>query len=130
MKTVMAFGSFDVVHAGHSHYLAEAKKLGHLIVVVARSSNISKFKGFEPQYSDAERVSHVAAWGIADEVVLGNSGDVYSIVKERKPDTLALGYDQRPTDDVIRSKVGSIEIVRISAFKPEEFKSSKLKLRS
>jgi|TARA_B100002003_G_C13895311_1_gene436417 FAD synthetase len=127
MKTVMAFGSFDVVHAGHSHYLSEAKKLGHLVVVVARSENISRFKGFEPRYSDSDRVSHVEALGIADEVVLGNADDVYAIVHSRKPDILALGYDQRPTDAEILEKVGDVEIVRISAFKPEEFKSSKLK---
>ncbi len=127
MKTVMAFGSFDVVHEGHSHYLSEAKKLGHLIVVVARSENITKFKGFTPQFSDAERVAHVEALGIADEVVLGNSGDVYAVVASRKPDILALGYDQRPSDAEILEKVKGVEIVRISSHKPEEFKSSKLK---
>jgi FAD synthetase len=131
MKTVMAFGSFDVVHEGHRHYLRSAKKLGRLVVVVARSSNIAKIKGFTARYSDAERVEHVSSLGIADEVVLGNEGDVFAIVLERKPDILALGYDQQPSDAVVREKLGvfgkQVGIVRIDAFRPHEFKSSKLK---
>ena len=43
MKKVMTFGSFDVLHKGHEHYLKEAKSYGdYLIVVVARDENILK----------------------------------------------------------------------------------------
>ena len=36
MKKVMAVGVFDLLHAGHLHYLEQAKSLGdHLTVVVA-----------------------------------------------------------------------------------------------
>ncbi|HLC71304.1 MAG TPA: adenylyltransferase/cytidyltransferase family protein, partial [Candidatus Nanoarchaeia archaeon] len=37
MKTVMCFGTFDILHPGHLHYLQQAKKYGdYLMVVIAR----------------------------------------------------------------------------------------------
>lgn len=128
----MAFGSFDGVHPGHHFYLAEAGKRGDsLIVVVARDENIRKFKGKNPINPEHQRVQEVKAAGIADEVLLGNPADIFSIVKERKPDILALGYDQKPSDEEVLRNVSvpgyTPVIVRIKPFKPEMFKSSKLK---
>ncbi len=133
MKTVMAFGSFDVVHEGHRFYLSEAKKLGdRLIVVVARDQTIAKVKGNPPEIPEQQRLQHVARLNIADEVLLGNPGNIFSIVKERKPDILALGYDQKPSDEqVVKNlSMGSYRptIVRIPPHKPEIYKSSKLKI--
>ena len=48
MVTVMAFGTFDVLHPGHHFYLEQARKLGdNLVVVVARDANVKKLKGVE-----------------------------------------------------------------------------------
>ena len=102
MTTVMAFGSFDVVHPGHYYYLNEAKKLGDsFVVVVARDANIEKFKGFKPKYHEKERVEHVRSLNIADKVVIGYEEDVFEIVEEMNPDVLALGYDQKPSDEEV-----------------------------
>ena len=131
MKTVMAFGSFDHVHEGHRYYLSEAKKLGTLTVVVARDINIQKFKEFTPKYSETERVEHVKELGIADHVILGHEQDIYEVVEEVKPDIIAMGYDQRPADEVVEKELEkrglSISIVRIKGYKEDQYKSSKLK---
>ena len=48
-NSVMAFGTFDLLHPGHLSYLNKSKKLGSkLIVVVARDANTLKVKGFKP----------------------------------------------------------------------------------
>ena len=132
MKTVMAFGSFDGVHPGHHFYLMEAKKLGNrLIVVVARDENIKRFKGKTPINPEQQRLQEVKAMGIADEVLLGNPADIFSIVKERKPDILALGYDQKPSDEEVLHNVSMPpfhpSIKRVPPFRPEIYKSSKMK---
>jgi len=45
MKTVMTFGTFDIVHPGHIHFLQQAKTYGdRLITIVARDMNVQKFK--------------------------------------------------------------------------------------
>ena len=45
----MTFGSFDILHEGHKHYLQEAKSFGdYLVVIVARDENIIRFKAIGP----------------------------------------------------------------------------------
>ena len=45
MRKVMAVGVFDLLHAGHLHYLEQAKALGdHLTVVVAHDDTVRKRK--------------------------------------------------------------------------------------
>ena len=41
MKKVMAVGVFALLHAGHLHYLEQAKMLGeHLTVVIAQDASV------------------------------------------------------------------------------------------
>ena len=45
MVRVMAVGVFDLLHAGHLHYVEQAKSLGdELIVVVAHDDTVRKQK--------------------------------------------------------------------------------------
>jgi|TARA_B100002003_G_C14124517_1_gene540876 FAD synthetase len=132
MKTVMASGSFDLIHPGHLFYLEESKKNGSkLVVVVARDSNIEKFKKKKPKFSENERLEHVKQISSVDEAVLGHEGDIFDIVSEIKPDVICLGYDQKLDEDKLKEELEKrnlkVEIIRIKAFKPEVYKSSKLK---
>ena len=44
-KTVLTFGTFDIFHPGHLHYLKEAKKHGNcLIVIIARDTTVQRIK--------------------------------------------------------------------------------------
>ena len=48
MKRVMAVGVFDLLHAGHLHYMEQAKSLGqHLTVVVAHDDTV-RMRKHEP----------------------------------------------------------------------------------
>ena len=48
MRRVMAVGVFDLLHAGHLHYLEQAKSLGdHLTVVVAHDDTV-RLRKHEP----------------------------------------------------------------------------------
>ena len=134
-KRVLAFGSFDLVHKGHEHYLREAKKLGtELIVIVAKDETIESIKGKKPQHNEEQRKKDVEALGIADKVVLGNSvknSDKFKIIEDYKSDVIAFGYDQKEDLESVKQRVNMfdwyVEVVRISAFEPEKYKSSLLK---
>lgn len=128
----MAFGSFDLLHKGHLYYLNESKKYGDkLIVVVSRDDNIIGFKGKNPLYKEEERLEKVKKLSIADKVILGNKGNIFEILSEIKPNVICLGYDQKPTDKELKKELNlrniNAEVVRIKAFKPEIYKSSKIK---
>ncbi len=134
-KRVLAFGSFDLVHKGHEYYLKEAKKLGtELVVVVAKDDTIESIKGKSPLHNEEQRKKDVEVLGIADTVVLGNSlknSNKFKIVEDYRPDIIALGYDQKETAENIKKRASilgwKLDVVRITAFEPEKYKSSLLK---
>jgi FAD synthetase len=134
MTKVLAFGSFDPLHEGHKQFLKQAKALGdYLTVVVAHDSAIWANKGYEPHQSEEERLKAVAEVPAVDEVLIGNkSVHKYELLDELEFDIIALGYDQQPTDEVVRTELNnrgkfSVKIVRLPAFHPEKYKSSYLR---
>ena len=133
-KTVMAFGSFDILHPGHILYLRKASWLGNLlIVVVARDESIRKLKGRNPIFNQRERLEMVGSLSFVHKAVLGNKmdrpEDRFNIIKKYRPDVIALGYDQKPSVAVMKEwleKKGiRSEVVRITGRRdPKKFKSS------
>jgi len=95
MTTIMASGVFDILHPGHISYLEQAKALGdRLVVVVACDETVRKNK-HEPVTSESMRLRLVASLKMVDEAVLGKNGDMFSILREIRPDVIVLGYDQK-----------------------------------
>lgn len=133
MKTVMAFGTFDIFHKGHGYFLRQAKKHGdYLVVVVARNATVEENKKEAPVNDEYERVENVRKSGLADRVILGSTGDKYALIAEYKPDVVCLGYDQKFFVEKLEEKLKEFglektEIVRLKSYKPEIYKSSILK---
>ncbi len=127
MTKIMCFGTFDNLHPGHLFYLKEARKLGdYLVVVIARDDNVKKIKGRHSQESEDERFLKVQKSNIAERVVLGDKRNKMLIVKKENPDIIALGYDQQ-VDIKNLGKIIKAKIVKINPYKPEIYKSSKIK---
>jgi FAD synthetase len=95
MVRVMASGVFDIIHPGHIFYLQRAKELGdELFVVVASDKTVERSKR-KPIMCQDERAFVIKALKPVDSVVVGkDSGDIFDIVKEIKPDIIAIGFDQ------------------------------------
>lgn len=132
MTTVLACGTFDILHPGHVHYLNECKQLGDfLIVIVGRNTNITKFKGEPPINSEYSRLRMVQSLKAVNLAILGSEGNIYDRIVQLKPDVIALGYDQKPEDKTILTELGKrgfeTKIVRMTPHHNEEYKSSKIK---
>ncbi len=133
MKKVMAFGSFEVFHKGHKHYLKEAKSYGDfLTVIVSRDSNLERIKGRPAYAHEEDRIERVAQEEYVDEALLGYLTDLYKIVVEEAPDVIVLGYDQQVDEEKLRKELKSrgftkFEIKRAKAYMPKKYKSSLLK---
>lgn len=98
MKKVLAAGVFDVFHAGHLHFLREARKLGDELTVIVTSDSVARYEGKKPQFSARARAELLGRLRLADRVVIGRSdGDIMKTVKALGPDIIALGYDQTLT---------------------------------
>ena len=136
MATVMVFGSFDVLHDGHRSLFRQARHHGdRLVVVVARDGTYRSLRGHDPLHGEGERLASVREEPLVDRAVLGESRDVYRVLKQVRPDVVALGYDQTSFTEGLREKLDSYglkrtSIVRLEPHSPERFKSSLLKKSS
>ena len=104
MTRVMAVGIFDLLHAGHLHYVEQAKSLGEeLIVVIAHDETVRKQK-HEPVTGQNLRRRMVEGLKPVDRAIIGNPPGVpiFEILEQINPDLIALGYDQKHSIDAIR----------------------------
>ncbi len=130
-KVVMAFGSFDVLHPGHIHFLTKARKLGdRLVVVVTRDSSYRAQKKRRPVMSERERLLTVSSLRMVDAVVLGDRGAA-SVIRRTSPDVIAVGYDQDPNHPYLIAQLTKMKkkphIVHLKAKKKHRYHSSLVK---
>jgi FAD synthetase len=132
MKTVLVFGTFDILHPGHVEFLKQAKKQGDkLYVVVSRDSTVKYVKGRLPHNLERVRLQKVRDLDIVDAAYLGNKVDKFSVVEKLKPDIICLGYDQKYLTDTLPAELSkrnlNAKIIRLKPFKEHIYKSSKLR---
>jgi cytidyltransferase-like protein len=131
MRKTMVFGTFDIFHPGHKNFLKQAKSRGdYLIAVIARDKTVLKVKGAWPKNDENARLSAVQKSGLADEAILGNLGDKYKVIKNKKPDVICLGYDQKFFIGGLKEKLKEFDlentaVIRMKPYRPEIHKSSK-----
>ncbi len=131
--TVMAFGTFDIVHPGHLSYLLQAKRLGKkLIVVIARDATVRALKGHLPFFNERERLALVSSLKIVDRAVLGDKIHHCRIIDRVRPDIICLGYDQNISkqhlsEQLKRMHIPLHSIVRAKAHRKVRYKSSLIK---
>jgi FAD synthetase len=107
MSRVMAVGVFDLLHAGHLHYLEQAKALGeHLTVVVAHDETVRKRK-HEPVTGMDLRRRMVEGLKPVDVAITGlpPSESMFDILDDVKPDIIALGYDQDHAEEWVKGEL-------------------------
>lgn len=132
MKTVLLFGTFDLLHAGHLNVFKQARKLGdRVVVIVGRDANVKKIKGQAPLNSEKDRLELLKHIDLIDEVMLGAKNNVYDLIKTIKPQVIALGYDQQAYTEKLQDKLVEFnlptKIVRLKSHRAASKKSSKLK---
>lgn len=95
---VMTNGCFDILHAGHVHYLNQARKLGNrLIVAVNSDASVSRLKGPERPINPLEmRMAVLAGLQSVDWVVPFGEDTPERLICRLLPDVLVKGGDYAP----------------------------------
>ena len=118
---IMVFtnGCFDILHAGHIHYLNSARALGDFLVVGLNSDkSIKKIKGFlRPINSQEKRAYTLAGLECVDYIVLFDEETPERLIKALKPDVLVKGADWEEDKiigaDFVKSYGGKVERIPI-----------------
>jgi len=94
-KVVFTNGCFDLIHAGHAHYLSEAKKLGDILVVGLNSdASVRRLKGPKrPILPQNMRSFLLDSLKPVDYVVIFDEDTPTELIKAIKPDVLVKGGD-------------------------------------
>ena len=123
-KIVLAGGVFDIIHPGHIHTLNAAKALGDVLVVaIATDKTAKKMKKRQPLHDQELRRQLVSCLSMVDSAIIGHEDDIFETVREVKPDTIVLGYDQVHQEQFISDGCKRInldvKIVRLQSPIPE-----------
>ena len=113
-KVVFTNGCFDLLHLGHFRYLADARRLGDMLIVGLNSDlSVTGIKGpgrpITPQEHRAEILAGLEA---VDVVVLFDQPDPLALITLIQPDILVKGgdwpLDQVVGRDVVREHGGTV----------------------
>lgn len=119
---VFTNGCFDLLHAGHVTYLAQAKALGHRLVVGLNSdASVQRLKGnSRPINSLVDRATVLASLASVDWVLsFGDQPDEqdtpYQLIQAVAPDILVKGGDYQPESivgaDLVLQAGGRVEVL-------------------
>lgn len=107
-KTVVAFGTFDLLHVGHLRILQRARALGtRLVVGVSTDALNAAKKGRAPVYDQQQRAALVAALRCVDEVFFEESLALKAwYLQQVHADLLVMGDDHTGRFDAAAAEAG------------------------
>lgn len=95
MKTVITYGTYDLLHQGHINLLRRAKELGDFLIVGVTSDSFDKGRGkLNVRNNVLERVEAVKATGYADKIIIEDYvGQKIDDIQKYNVDIFAIGSD-------------------------------------
>lgn len=107
-KVVFTNGCFDLLHAGHVAYLAEAASLGDILIIGLNSdASVQRLKGPErPVNNDTTRSTLLGSMYFVNAVVFFSDDTPLELIKAVMPDILVKGGDYQ-----VENIVGAKEVI-------------------
>jgi rfaE bifunctional protein nucleotidyltransferase chain/domain len=106
-RLVFTNGCFDLLHPGHTRYLAEARKLGDALIVALNSDrSVRALKGpGRPVQPEGDRAEILAALEVVDYVTIFDDETPQHVIARMLPQVLVKGGDWGPDEIVGRAEV-------------------------
>ena len=104
MKTVITYGTYDLLHQGHINLLKRAKALGDYLIVGVTNDSFDRERGKLNVRGDVlERVEAVRATGLADKIIIEDyTGQKIDDILRFKVDVFAIGSDWEGKFDYLK----------------------------
>lgn len=115
-RIVFTNGCFDILHKGHVNLLAQARKLGDVLIVgINADESIRKLKGpGRPINTLDDRITVLAGLHSVDYVIGFDEESPVELIKTVKPDVFVKGGDYRedtiPEGELVKTLGGTIAI--------------------
>ncbi len=114
-RIVMGNGCFDIIHAGHIHYLQQARACGDcLIVAVNDDASVRRLKGAaRPMVPLQQRLQVLAALECVDWLLAFDTDTPEELITRIAPDVLVKGEDYQQTEIAgarqVRARQGEVK---------------------
>lgn len=127
MKKVITYGTYDLLHYGHSNLLKRAKELGDYLIVGVTSDGFDRERGkLNVRNNVLERVEAVKATGLADEIIIEDYvGQKIDDIQKYNIDVFAIGSDWEGKFDYLKEYCDVVYLPRT-----EGISSTKLRAES
>jgi len=131
MRTVITYGTFDLLHWGHIRLLERAKALGDQLIVGVTSDQFDRARGkVNVRQSTLERVDAVRATGIADHVVIEEyEGQKIEDIKRFNVDVFTVGSDWVGKFDYLQEYCEVVYLERTEGVSSSDIRSGVRKVR-
>lgn len=117
-KVVFTNGVFDILHAGHVHYLNEARLMGDLLIVGLNSDASARGLGKgadRPINSQEDRAAVLRGLRAVDGVVIFDEATPERLIRSIQPQVYVKGgdysIDELPETPVVREYGGEVRII-------------------
>ncbi len=112
-------GCFDILHAGHVHYLAKARAMGDVLVVGLNTDrSVRALKGpTRPVNAQDDRAAVLLGLAAVTHVVLFDEDDPLELIRSLKPHVLVKGMDWKDKGvvgrDVVEAYGGRVALIEL-----------------
>ena len=119
-KIVFTNGCFDILHRGHTDYLAKAASLGSKFIIgLNTDASVKRLKGknrpVNPEYA---RAFVLASLIYTDKIILFEEDTPLELIRYIQPDILVKGSDYSPENiigyDIVNAKGGKIMTIDLT----------------
>ncbi len=124
MKTVITYGTFDILHIGHINLLKRAKDLGDKLIVAVSSDAFNRGKHKSSLLNYENRKTVVEAICYVDMVIAENSWEQkIEDIQKYKVDTFVMGDDWEGEFDFLKEYCEVIYLPRTEGISTTEIKT-------
>ena len=113
MKTVITYGTFDLLHYGHINLLRRAKMLGDYLIVALSTDSFNSIKGKKSYFSYEQRKLMLEAIKYVDKVIPEKEWEqkIYDL-KKYNVDVFVMGDDWKGKFDYLKDY--GVEVVYLT----------------
>ena len=123
-KTVLTYGTYDLLHKGHILLLERAKQLGDYLIVGVSSDEFNRVKNKECVYPYKDRFLIVSAIKYVDMVIPEERWEQkVDDIKRYKVDVLVMGDDWQGKFDSLREYCEVVYLPRTPGISTTEIKT-------
>ena len=125
MKTVITYGTYDLLHEGHLRLLKRAKALGDYLIVGVTSDDYDKTRGkINNKQSLIERMAAVKATGLADKIIVEEyEGQKIDDIKRFGVDIFTVGSDWKGKFDYLQQYCQVIYLPRTEGISSSQLRA-------